>query len=108
MSQYEIVDGKDPLFGFVQGLLKTISFPEPGVMRLVPTGNNWAVNLIRHRKSHAFQIGERYVLTSTTVAEFKVKYIGIEKGKVLAINFDSLTGKHMEVEVIICSYSNML
>ncbi len=103
LSQYEVVNPKDPLFDLVQEVLQTISFPEQGTMTFVPTGDRWAVGFIRHRNSIAYQFERRYVVINTTITEYGVKAADGLSGQVLTIRCDDFVREHTEVEVRNCA-----
>lgn len=84
-------------------MCQKITFPGPGNIRLPPTYNRWAVNLIEYRKTQKYKVIGRptYIVTITTVTEYLVQDENIPESADLSctVLFNNFSQSHVEVTV---------
>ena len=101
LKHYEVVKPDHQLYHIVNDLVRTLSLSNPNdcTIGLVPRTKNWNVNFIRHKKKHTYALGDKYMVTVSSIREYAISLLKTRNDEPLDVTPDLYKKRHTEVEV---------
>ena len=102
LNHYEVMKPDNQLYHTVNSLIRTLtlSSPDDCTISLVPRTENWNVHLIRHKKKHAYVLGNNYMVTISLIRECVLKnWPRAKTDEPLDVTPNLYEKSHTEVEV---------